>query len=233
MKRITIAIDGYAGCGKSSTAKSVARKLNYLYIDSGAMYRAVSLYFLRHNIPYETESEELLDALENIYVDFVEKPGELFPIITLNGQEVEDDIRNPEISAIVSQVSIHKEVRREMVSQQRRLGEAGGVVMDGRDIGTVVFPNAELKIFMTASPEVRARRRMEELLERGIEVSLNEIQENLERRDYIDSHRKESPLVQAEDAILIDTSDMEFKEQVDRVLSLANTVIAGNPIREI
>ncbi|MDX2248712.1 MAG: (d)CMP kinase [Bacteroidia bacterium] len=233
MKRITIAIDGYAGCGKSSTAKAVARKLNYLYIDSGAMYRAVSLYLLRHNIPFETESDELLDALENIYVDFLEKPGELFPVITLNGQEVEDEIRNPEISAIVSQVSIHREVRREMVSQQRRLGESGGVVMDGRDIGTVVFPNAELKVFMTASPDVRALRRKEELAARGLEVSLEEILENLLKRDKIDSSRKESPLKQANDAILIDTSFMEFKDQVDRVVSLANAVIAGNTIHEI
>lgn len=197
------------------------------------MYRAVSLYMLQHDVPFDTESDELLDALENIYVDFLHKPNELFPVITLNGQEVESEIRKPEISAIVSQVSIHKSVRREMVNQQRRLGEAGGVVMDGRDIGTVVFPDAELKVFMTASIDVRAQRRLEELEEREIDASLEEIKNNLRERDRIDSTRKESPLRQADDAILIDTSEMEFKDQVDQVVKLAQQVIAGNPIREL
>lgn len=226
MKDITIAIDGYAGCGKSSTAKEVAKKLGYLYIDSGAMYRAVSLHFWRHNIDFENESEELIEELENIYIDFNFGRNKPFPVVTLNGVEVEDEIRKPEISAIVSQVSVHKSVRREMVSQQRRLGEAGGVVMDGRDIGTVVFPNAELKVFMTASIDKRAERRLAELQSKGIPASLEDIKANLAQRDHIDSSREVGPLKQAPDAVLIDTTNLDFDEQVDLVCKLAKEKIA-------
>lgn len=225
MKRIVIAIDGYAGCGKSSTARQVAKVLNYLYIDSGAMYRAVALYFLRHHISFDHEHNEMREALDNIYIDFVQKDEHAYPHVKLNGYDVEDDIRKPEVTQIVSQVSVHEAVRREMVQQQQRMGEDKGVVMDGRDIGTVVFPNAELKIFMTASIDARAKRRQLELKQKGIDQSLESISASLESRDHIDSTRKIGPLKQAEDAIVIDTTDITLNEQVEQVLSFAYEVM--------
>ncbi len=221
VKDITIAIDGFAGCGKSTTARMVADRLNYLYIDSGAMYRAVSLYFLRHQVPFEEDNNEIKEALDNIYIDFQDVPGRKQPVITLNGREVESEIRMPEISGIVSQVSVHADVRRELVLQQQRLGEASRVVMDGRDIGTVVFPNAELKVFMTASIEVRAMRRKAELDRQGVDASLSEIMQNLAQRDLIDTTRAIAPLRQASDAILIDTSNISIEQQVDKIYFLA------------
>ncbi|MEL6654381.1 MAG: (d)CMP kinase, partial [Bacteroidota bacterium] len=206
MKKINIAVDGYAGTGKSTTAKKVAQKLDYLFIDSGAMYRAVSLYLLRNEIDFNTESADLLAALDDIYIDFVMKEGEAHPTVRLNGEEVEGEIRKPEISAIVSPVAVHKSVRRAMVSQQQRMGLEKGVVMDGRDIGTVVFPEAELKIFVSADIKVRAKRRMQELQKRGIETSLDAVIANLKERDYIDSTREEGPLRKAVDAIALDTT---------------------------
>ncbi|RMG29237.1 MAG: (d)CMP kinase [Bacteroidetes bacterium] len=221
MKDINIAIDGYAGCGKSSTAKRVATALNYLYIDSGAMYRAVTLYFLEHGIDFQQENEQMLEALENIYIDFTQPLGAPYPRIRLNGRIVEEEIRQPAVSEAVSLVSVHAAVRRELVRQQQRMGEDKGVVMDGRDIGTVVFPDAELKIFMTASLEVRARRRQLEEQSRGIYQPLSKIIENLKKRDEIDTGREIGPLRQAPDAVVIDTTNMELEQQVELVLKLA------------
>lgn len=225
MRNIIVAIDGFAGCGKSSTAKRVAEELGYLYLDSGAMYRAVALYFLRYNVSPDQSNENIKEVLDNIFIDFVFKPGKKIPQIALNGEIVDDYIRTPEVSAIVSPVSAYVSVRKELVAQQRRLGEHGGVVMDGRDIGTVVFPNAELKIFMTADLKERAIRRKKELSEKGIDVSLEEVMDNLKERDRIDSTRKISPIRQAKDAIILDTTNLTIEDQVKYVVNLAREII--------
>jgi len=222
VKDIVIAIDGYAACGKSSTAKAVATKLNYLYIDSGAMYRAVALYFLAQRISFDKENPGMLAALENIHIDFVQKAGQKYPSVRLNGLEVEHKIRKPEVTNIVSQVSVHSSVRRALVLQQQRMGEGKRVVMDGRDIGTVVFPDAELKIFMTASLEARTKRRQSELQAQGVVQKEEEISTSLSSRDHIDSTRKVGPLKQDEDAVVIDTTSMSFKDQVQKVVDLAH-----------
>lgn len=231
VNKIIIAIDGFAGCGKSTTAKLVAQQLNYMYIDTGAMYRAVALYFLRNQIDFSAESPEMKDALDNIYIDLVRQDNNHFPITYLNGKHVEEDIRSPEISAIVSPVSVHRMVRKEMVAQQQRMGQDKSIVMDGRDIGTVVFPRAELKVFMKADVEVRAARRLQELQARGIEINHKEIRHNLEERDHIDSTRKVGPLKQAGDAIVIDTTTMSVEEQVEKVCSLAKALIYGKKLK--
>ena len=230
MKKITIAIDGFAGCGKSTTAQLVAKELSYLYITSGAMYRAVALYFLQNDISFEYENDEIRQALKNIHIDFRVIPGEITPQTLLNQQEVEREIRSPEVSEIVSQVSVHPSIRYEMVEQQRRIGKDGGIVMDGRDIGTVVFPNAELKIFMTADVEIRAQRRRAELMEKGVNITLEEVIENLRERDRIDSTRAVSPLKQADDAIVIDTSHLNIDQQVEIVCSWAWKKINGESL---
>jgi cytidylate kinase len=221
LERINIAIDGHAGCGKSTTAREVARRLGYLYIDTGAMYRAVTLHFLRNQVPFEEETPEMRKALDDLKIDFVVE-GEKREVC-LNGERVEGEIRSPEVSASVSQASVHPMVRRELVAQQQRMAKQKGVVMDGRDIGTVVLPEAELKVFMTASTEIRAKRRQQELKEKGVDWSLEKIIENLEQRDRIDASRKEGPLKKAEDAIEIDTSHINISEQVERVLKLAES----------
>lgn len=220
MQKINIAIDGYSGCGKSSTAKVVAARLGYKFIDSGAMYRAVTHYFQTHNIRLD-DREEVERALSYIEIDFVfnAKSGKYETL--LNEQNVEHVIRSMKISEGVSQVAAIKEVRTAMVQEQQKMGEKKGVVMDGRDIGSVVFPNAELKIFMKADAKVRAKRRQEELEAKGEEVPLADIVRNFEDRDLMDTTRKESPLVQVEDAVVIDTSNMAFEEQVQKVLNLA------------
>jgi cytidylate kinase len=221
LKKIIIAIDGYSACGKSTTAREVAKELNYRYIDSGAMYRAVTKYFLDHHISM-TNPKEVEKALEDIRITFVinsKGTSETF----LNGINVESAIRKMKISENVSQVSALKEVRMAMVQQQRKLGKEKGIVMDGRDIGTVVFPDAELKVFLTADMLVRAFRRQKELLEKNDLVDIDEIVENLTRRDQIDSTRKESPLVKAENATLIDTTQITIDEQVDEVIRMALT----------
>ena len=230
MNKIIVAIDGYAGCGKSTTAKLVARELGYMYIDSGAMYRAVALYFLRHHVDFQASSPEMKDALDNIYIDLVRQEGNPIPITYLNGEPIEEEIRRPEISAIVSQVSVHRMVRKEMVAQQQRMGQEKGIVMDGRDIGTVVFPHAELKVFMTADLEIRAARREQELALRGIAVSHEEILQNLRERDRIDSTRKVGPLKQAADAFVIDTTHIAVEDQAEMVISLAKELIYGKPL---
>jgi cytidylate kinase len=221
MRKIIIAIDGYSACGKSTTARAVAQELNYRYIDSGAMYRAVTLYFLDHHVAL-TNPKEVDRALQQIKVSFVvnsKGSSETF----LNGINVENEIRKMRISENVSQVSTIRAVRVAMVEQQRRMGKDRGVVMDGRDIGTVVFPEAELKVFVTAEILVRAFRRQKELLERDDLVDIDSIIENLQQRDSIDSNRAESPLRKAEDATGIDTTHITIDEQVDEVIRLALT----------
>ena len=219
MRKIIIAIDGYSGCGKSTTAKSVAQKLGYLYIDTGAMYRATTLYFLENFISIYNP-KEIDKALENIHLGFHLNPHTGNDDVFLNGLNVEEEIRKMYVSEQVSQVSAIPEVRRMLVEQQRRMAKKGGVVMDGRDIGTNVFPHAELKIFVVADLQVRAGRRQLELLEKGQEVDLDDIVKNLTERDRIDTTRKENPLSQAEDAFVLDTSYLTIEEQVDFVVSL-------------
>ncbi|MFZ2904772.1 MAG: (d)CMP kinase [Cyclobacteriaceae bacterium] len=219
MSKIVIAIDGYSACGKSTTAKEVARILGYRYIDSGAMYRAVTVYFLDHHVSL-SNPKEITKALNNINISFkVNSKG--ITETYLNGLNVERDIRKMRVSENVSPVSAIKEVRAAMVEQQRKLGREKGIVMDGRDIGTVVFPAAELKFFMTADMLVRAFRRQRELLELDRMVDLDSVIENLESRDKIDTTRTESPLRKAEDAIVIDTTHITIDEQVDEVIRLA------------
>ncbi len=220
MKKINIAIDGYSGCGKSSTAKALAKRLQYKFIDSGAMYRAVTLYFLQHQVDLENESD-VAKALSDISIDFKLNADAGKNETFLNGQNVEDEIRKMYVSEMVSPVSAIKAVRVAMVSQQQEMGNSRGVIMEGRDIGSVVFPDAELKIFLTASDEARAMRRHLELKEKGEEVSIEEIIANLRSRDAQDTTRKESPLIKVKDAIEIDTSDIKLEEQVQLVLDLA------------
>ncbi|WP_420386003.1 (d)CMP kinase [Roseivirga sp.] len=220
MNKINIAIDGLSGCGKSSTAKAVAKTLGYKFIDTGAMYRSVTLYMLDHQVDLH-DSAQVNAALENIKIDFQYNPDTQKNETFLNEQNVEEEIRSMRVAGHVSEVAAIKEVRVAMVRQQQQMGKDSGVVMDGRDIGSVVFPDAELKVFMTASTEVRARRRQAELAEKGQHVELNEVINNLEERDRIDSTRKESPLIKVEDAVEIDTSDLKFEDQVQKVLDLA------------
>ena len=214
MKKITIAIDGHSSCGKSTMAKALARKVGYVYVDTGAMYRSVTLYALRHNLFREDGSiktEELETALKDMVIEQKLVDGKTTTF--LNGENVERDIRTLEVSNHVSPVAALPFVRMALVAQQQRMGENGGIVMDGRDIGTVVFPNAELKIFVTASAEVRAQRRYDELKEKGMPADYEDILKNVQERDYIDSHREVSPLRQADDALLLDNSHMAIPER--------------------
>ncbi|WP_460516921.1 (d)CMP kinase [Cyclobacterium sediminis] len=220
MKKIIVAIDGYSGCGKSTTAKAVAKILQYTYLDSGAMYRAVTLYFLRNNTDL-SNTEEVNKALQAIKITFQFNEAKGVQEIFMNEENVESEIRGMEVSTYVSQVSKLSNVRFAMVNIQRRMGSKKGIVMDGRDIGTVVFPEAELKVFMTADTTIRAERRQKELLEKGEKISLDIVKQNLESRDKIDSGRSVSPLKKAIDAVEIDTSYLEFKEQVSRIIELA------------
>jgi len=225
MGKITIAIDGYSACGKSSTAKVVAKELGYTYIDSGAMYRAVTLYFLQNHVKL-TNPKEVERALVEISISFrINEESEICDTY-LNGLNVENDIRQMKISERVSEVSAIAAVREAMVAQQRKLGKQRGVVMDGRDIGTVVFPGAELKVFMIAEFYIRGERRQQELLERGEMIDLEKVTENLQKRDHFDSTREESPLHKADDAITVDTTHLTFDEQVEEVLNLAGARIA-------
>lgn len=219
IKKIVIAIDGYSACGKSTTAKQVAAILGYRYIDTGAMYRAVTLYFLDHHVAL-TNPKEITKALQQINVSFKVNSKNVSETY-LNGLNVENDIRKMRISENVSQISAIKDVRVFLVEQQRRMGKEKGIVMDGRDIGTVVFPTADLKVFMTADVLVRAFRRQKELLQRNNMVDLDEVVDNLLQRDKIDTTRQESPLKKADDAIEIDTTHITIEEQVDEVVRLA------------
>ena len=216
MKKITIAIDGHSSCGKSTMAKELARKLGYIYVDTGAMYRTVTLYAMRNNL-FDSEGEVLTDELQkhmsDIKVSFCINKETGRPDACLNDECVENIIRSIEVSNHVSKIAAIPFVREAMVDQQRRMGAEKGIVMDGRDIGTTVFPDAELKIFVTASARVRAQRRYDELQQKGMPADFDEILKNVEERDYIDSHREVSPLRQAEDAILLDNSDMTIPQQ--------------------
>ncbi len=232
MNRITIAIDGYSSCGKSTLAKQLAKKLGYSYIDSGAMYRAVALWCLENNaiengVP---DTEKIISSLDTIKIEFRFHPKIQSSQTYLNGINIEKEIRGMAVSVIVSKISSIKEVRQKMVALQRKFGEDKGVVMDGRDIGSVVFPNAELKLFMTADPAIRAKRRYDELKAKGTEVSLEEIVENLRLRDYEDTTRKENPLIQAADAVVLDNSNLTPEEQFEIALRLANEriTLSGN-----
>lgn len=219
LRKIVIAIDGYSACGKSTTAKLVASILGYRYIDTGAMYRAVTLYFLDHHISL-TNPKEISKGLRDISVSFKVNSRNVSETY-LNGLNVENDIRKMRVSEQVSNVSAIKEVRMAMVEQQRRMGKEKGVVMDGRDIGTIVFPQAELKLFMTADLMVRAFRRQKELLAKKQLVDLDEVIDNIVQRDKIDTSRAESPLRQADDAIVMDTTYITIEEQVDEVVRMA------------
>ena len=207
-----VAIDGYSSCGKSTLAKALAKKLGFIYIDSGAMYRAITLYFLRNNVDLENH-DAIANALQNIELNFHSKDYESH--ITLNGEEVSDEIRLMPVSEAVSPVSAIKEVRKEMVKQQQRMGKSKNIVMDGRDIGTSVFPDAQVKFFMTADPKIRAERRFKEMVAKGDNtITLEEVFENLAHRDYADTTREESPLTRAEDAIILDNTDITEEEQL-------------------
>lgn len=216
IKKLVIAVDGFSSCGKSTFAKAIAKKLQYIYIDSGAMYRAATLYSLRNNLfrGEELMKEKLLASLPEIRISFNYNPLTARNETWLNGENVEADIRGIEVSDHVSVISQIREVRQKLVALQQEMGKAGGIVMDGRDIGTAVFPDADIKLFMTASPDVRAQRRYLELKEKGMEVPLDEIKANIEKRDYLDQNREESPLRMAEDAILLDNSCMTPEEQM-------------------
>jgi len=209
-KPINIAIDGYSSCGKSTLAKALAKDVQFTYIDSGAMYRCVTLYVMQHQIPID-DAESIIKSLPKIHIDVN------FETFLLNGVDVSKEIRKMEISQRVSQVSTIKEVRQDMVRMQRLLGDKQNIVMDGRDIGTTVFPKAQLKIFMTAHPMIRAQRRFKEMVEKGEDSSLEEVMANLNMRDYEDTHRKESPLTKADDAIVLDNSFLTPEEQLSFV----------------
>lgn len=216
MKKITIAIDGFSSCGKSTMAKDLAKEIGYIYVDTGAMYRSVALYALRHNLfnaDGSIREEELKAQMKNINISFQLNKTTGKPDIFLNGENVEKDIRSMEVSSHVSPIAALPFVRAALVAQQQRMGAGKGIVMDGRDIGTVVFPDAELKIFVTASAEVRAQRRYDELKAKGMEANFNDILKNVEERDYIDSHRTTSPLRKAPDAIELDNSNLTIAQQ--------------------
>ena len=219
-KKIIIAIDGHSSCGKGTLAKNLANELGYLFIDSGAMYRAVTLYLTRANISLD-ELQADPAILGNIKITFQYEEERHYYETYLNGENVENEIRSMEIARKVSPVSAIAEVRHFLVAQQQQMGEQKGVVMDGRDIGTVVFPEAELKIFMTASAEIRSKRRYDELTAKGIHVNYQEVLHNIKERDFIDSNRAESPLIKAEDAITLDNTSMSKKQQAQLSLSLA------------
>ncbi len=217
MKKIIITIDGWSSCGKSTLARQLAKSLGYIYVDSGAMYRAITLYFLRNHIDW-TNKTEVQSALKNITLEFNYNPKSEKSEIYLNGENVEYVIRDLVIAEKVSDVAAIKEVREFAVSQQQQMGQEKGIIMDGRDIGTVVFPNAELKIFMKADNAVRVERRFKELYEKNPNITLDEIKSNLEMRDYIDSHREISPLLQAKNAFVLDNTNMSEEEQLRKAM---------------
>ena len=229
MKKITIAIDGHSSCGKSTMAKDLAREVGYVYVDTGAMYRCVTLFALRNGLfaaDGSIDEAGLRSRMNNIRISFKFNPEAGRPDTYLNGELVERDIRTMEVSNHVSPIATLGFVREAMVAQQQEMGRGGGVVMDGRDIGTVVFPNAELKIFVTASAEVRAQRRYDELKAKGMDADYADILKNVQERDYIDSHREVSPLRQADDALLLDNSNMTIPEQKQWLMQQFECTIA-------
>lgn len=224
MKKITIAIDGHSSTGKSTLAKQLAKALNYIYVDTGAMYRAVTLYAIQQNFISETYfyADKLIENLDQIYLSFKFNDDLGFAEIYLNDEKVEDQIRTIEVSKLVSKIATISEIRTKLVQQQKKYGIDKGVVMDGRDIGTVVFPDAELKIFMTASPEIRAQRRFLEMQQKKMDTPFDEVLKNVVERDKMDSTRTDSPLIIAKDAVVIDNSNLSKEEQFDMILKLAN-----------
>jgi cytidylate kinase len=226
-KKITIAIDGFSSTGKSTLAKQLAKHLGYIYVDTGAMYRAVTFFAMQNNLISVDSFDkiELVNKLKDIVLEFKFNSEFGFAEMYLNGQNVEKEIRTIEVSGFVSKVAEISEVRSKLVEQQQEMGKNKAIVMDGRDIGTVVFPDAELKIFMTASATTRAQRRYDELLQKGDVVTYEEVLKNVEERDYIDTHRDDSPLVMADDAVEIDNSNLTREEQFQAVLDLATTII--------
>jgi cytidylate kinase len=230
LKKITIAIDGFSSTGKSTLAKQLANHLGYVYVDTGAMYRAIALFSMQKEyIGSEFfDKEALIKSLSSIQLQFKFNADLGFAEMFLNDVNVENEIRTIEVSSFVSKVAEISEVRTKLVEQQKEMGKNKGIVMDGRDIGTVVFPEAELKIFMTASATTRAKRRYDELVQKGDNVSFEEVLKNVEERDYIDTHRDNSPLIRAEDAIEIDNSYLNRDEQFDVVLGLVNEIIETN-----
>ncbi len=226
MKKITIAIDGFSSTGKSTLAKQLANHLGYIYVDTGAMYRAVTLFAMQNGYISADffDKQTLINSLPNIRLQFKFNTDLGFAEMYLNDVNVETEIRTIEVSSFVSKVAEVSEVRAKLVEQQKEMGKDKAIVMDGRDIGTVVFPDAELKIFMTASATTRAQRRYDELVKKGDAVTFDEVLANVEERDYIDTHRKDSPLVMAEDAIEIDNSHLNREEQFELVLELVNEI---------
>lgn len=221
MRDIIVAIDGYSSCGKSTIAKALAKYAGYTYVDTGAMYRATALYASRAGLT--DRLEEVISVLDNIQIDFIQTPEGQH--VTLNGEDVEAYIRTLEIGNLASQISTIKEVRAFLVAQQQAMGEKKGIVMDGRDIGTVVFPNAELKLFLTASPEVRAERRFMELQAKGENPVYEDVLRDTNDRDYRDTHRAESPLRQAEDAVVVDNSEMSREEQMEQITAIFDRAV--------
>lgn len=226
--KITIAIDGYSACGKSTLAKGLAKVLDYSFIDSGAMYRGAALFFYRLGYVSEKHIDKaaIEMAIPDLELSF--KIDNAKSCLYLHNENIEDEIRQSHVANIVSKVATIKAVRIALVKQQQRMGENGGIVMDGRDIGSVVFPNAQLKLFVTADPEIRAQRRFAELQEKGISETLEEVKSNLTKRDHIDSTREESPLIQVKDAIVLDNSNLTKKEQLEWVLEKAKKIIKSN-----
>jgi cytidylate kinase len=226
-KRITIAIDGFSACGKSTLAKDLAKRLGYVFIDSGAMYRAAALYCLRqHLIQNGDLNKEGINAQlseMDIHFELIQQEPHVF----LNGQDVSYEIRQPEVAGIVSIVASYKPIREKLVEAQQKMGEKGGIVMDGRDIGSVVFPHAELKLFVTADPEIRVQRRLAEMQAKGIQMNVDEVRQNLAERDHLDSTRAESPLIQVSDALVLDNSQLTKEEQLEWVLSKVNLLVSN------
>jgi cytidylate kinase len=219
--KINIAIDGYSSCGKSTIAKAIARELNYVYIDSGAMYRAITLYALQHGFistDGKVNEQGLIQALDVVMIHFRYNTDSYRYETFLNGKNVDREIRTLQVSNSVSPISAIKEVRQKLVKMQKRMAESKGVVMDGRDIGSVVFPNAELKLFVTADPEIRVQRRLAEMQAKGIQMNVDEVRQNLAERDHLDSTRAESPLIQVSDALVLDNSQLTKEEQLNWVL---------------
>ncbi len=227
MKKIIITIDGWSSTGKSTLAKQLAKALGYLYVDSGAMYRAITLYFLRNHVDW-TDKKEVKNALKEINIEFQNNSKTETSEIYLNGENVEYVIRDLVIAEKVSEIAAIKEVRDFAVAQQKKMGEERGIIMDGRDIGTVVFPDAELKIFMEADSSVRVERRFKELFEKNPNVTIEEVKTNLEMRDYIDSHREVSPLKKAKDSFLLDNTNLTEKEQFQKAMDWAQKKISAS-----
>lgn len=223
MKKIIIAIDGYSSSGKSTMARDLARRIGYVYVDSGAMYRAVTLYAIEHGMASQekgVDTAALVKALPDIHISFTPAGSDGIQHTLLNGKDVEREIRDMQVSSLVSPVAVISEVRHRLTALQQEYGKEKGIVMDGRDIGTTVFPDAEMKVFVNASPEERARRRVKELTGKGETVTYEEVLENIKERDHIDTTRKESPLRKAEDAVLLDNDNMTIEQQMDWLLKL-------------